>query len=226
MSESSLLEQLDSRGYARTGPLLTDAESNELTSAFDDHTRYRSRISMGRYGFGNGDYAYFSYPLPESVQRLREMLYPSFAQVANSWAERAGHVTDWPDGVTALLERCHTEGQSRPTPLVLRYGPGGYNTLHQDIYGPIAFPLQVVIGLSDPDSDYTGGEFVLTEQRPRAQTRVTALRLPRGQGVIFPNNRRPVVGARGVHHVTHRHGMSEVRTGQRLALGLIFHDAM
>lgn len=226
---------LDARGFARTGPLLTPEETAELAAAFDDDTRYRSRVSMGRYRFGEGDYAYFGYPLPEPVQRLRRDLYPPLAAVANAWAARARRATGgtavsgpgpaWPTDLDSLLERCHAVGQTRPTPLILRYGPGGYNTLHQDLYGSVAFPLQVVIGLGEPGVDYTGGEFVLTEQRPRAQTRATAIPLRRGHGVIFPNNRRPVEGARGVHHVTHRHGASEVLTGRRTALALIFHDA-
>jgi hypothetical protein len=148
------------------------------------------------------------------------------ARVANAWAARAGGGPDrWPADLAALLEECHRAGQCRPTPLVLRYGEGGYNTLHQDLYGAVAFPLQVVVGLTEPGVDYTGGEFVLTEQRPRSQSRVTALPLRRGHGIVFPNNRRPVRGARGTYHVTHRHGASEVVTGTRVALGVIFHDA-
>ena len=221
------LGSLDERGYARTGPLLTAAEAAELAAAFDDHPRYRSRVQMGRYRFGEGDYAYFGYPLPEPVERLRQELYPPLAAVANEWAERLGTRGGprWPCDLDGALARCHDAGQCRPTPLVLRYGPGGYNTLHQDLYGEVAFPLQVVVGLTEPGVDYTGGEFILTEQRPRSQTRATALVLERGEGIVFPNNRRPVLGARGAYQVTHRHGASEVRAGLRLALGLIFHDA-
>lgn len=225
ITAAEVMAGLDARGYARTGRLLGDADTTALAEAFDDDARYRSRISMGRYRFGEGDYAYFAYPLPEPVQRLRELLYPPLAEVANAWAVRAGRPTDWPLHLPELLERCRGAGQLRPTPLVLRYGPGGYNTLHQDLYGAVAFPLQVVIGLSEQGADYTGGEFVLTEQRPRAQTRATAIGLLRGHGVVFPNDRRPVVGTSRVHHVTHRHGVSEVLTGRRVALGLIFHDA-
>lgn len=225
LDPAELLAALDARGYARTGPLLTDEETAALAEAFDDDTRYRSRISMGRHRFGEGDYAYFASPLPEPVQRLRRQLYPPLAAVADAWAVRAGGRPDWPRDLDGLLARCRAAGQTRPTPLVLRYGPGGHNTLHQDTYGEVAFPLQVVVGLTAVGTDYTGGEFVLTEQRPRAQTRVTALGLVRGHGVVFPNSRRPVAGAARVHHVTHRHGVSEVLGGRRVALGLIFHDA-
>jgi uncharacterized protein len=225
---SSMLDQLDERGYARTGRLLTDGEAAELAAAFDDDHRYRSRVQMGRYRFGEGDYAYFAYPLPPPVARLRDALYPELAAVANEWGKRLkpDGWEPWPDNLESMLARCHAAGQDRPTPLVLRYGPGGYNTLHQDLYGDVAFPLQVVIGLTEPGVDYTGGEFVLTEQRPRSQTRATAIVLERGEGIVFPNNRRPVQGSRGTYQVTHRHGASEVRSGVRVALGLIFHDAL
>jgi hypothetical protein len=224
---SDWLEQLDERGFAITGPLLSAAEAAELAGAFDDDQRYRSRVQMGRYRFGEGDYAYFAYPLPPAVERLRRELYPPLADVANEWGRRrqADGWEPWPADLDGMLERCHAVGQDRPTPLVLRYGPGGYNTLHQDLYGDVAFPLQVVVGLTEPGVDYTGGEFVLTEQRPRSQTRATALVVHRSEGIVFPNNRRPVQGERGVYQVTHRHGASEVRSGVRVALGLIFHDA-
>jgi len=222
---SAWLDQLDDRGYARTHRLLSDGEAADLAGAFDDDQRYRSRVQMGRYRFGEGDYAYFAYPLPGPVQRLREELYPPLAEVANAWAERLGGAERWPAELEGLLARCRDAGQDRPTPLVLRYGPGGYNTLHQDLYGDVAFPLQVVIGLTEPGADYTGGEFVLTEQRPRSQSRATALVLERGEGIVFPNARRPVCGTRGAYQVTHRHGASEVRSGRRVALGVIFHDA-
>jgi hypothetical protein len=224
---TSWLDQLDERGYARTERLLSDREAAELAGAFDDDQHYRSRVQMGRYRFGEGDYAYFAYPLPPAVERLRHELYPPLAAVANAWGERVGadRWRAWPADLGGMLARCHAAGQCRPTPLVLRYGPGGYNTLHQDLYGDVAFPLQVVVGLTEPGVDYAGGEFVLTEQRPRQQTRATALVLARGEGIVFPNNRRPVAGARGSYAVTHRHGASEVRSGVRVALGLIFHDA-
>jgi hypothetical protein len=224
---SDWLEQLDERGFARTGPLLSAAEAAELAGAFDDDQRYRSRVQMGRYRFGEGDYAYFAYPLPAAVERLRRDLYPPLAEVANEWGRRLDTAgwEPWPGDLDGMRERCHAAGQDRPTPLVLRYGPGGYNTLHQDLYGDVAFPLQVVVGLTEPGVDYTGGEFVLTEQRPRSQTRATALVLSRGEGIVFPNNRRPVPGGRRPYQVTHRHGASEVRSGLRVALGVIFHDA-
>jgi hypothetical protein len=224
---TSWLEQLDERGYVRTGRLLSAREAADLAGAFDDDERYRSRVQMGRYRFGEGDYAYFAYPLPPVVQRLRAELYPPLAAVANEWVKRLGADDRalWPDDVDSMLARCHAAGQERPTPLVLRYGEGGYNTLHRDLYGDVAFPLQVVVGLTEPGVDYTGGEFVLTEQRPRSQTRATALPLGPGEGIVFPNNRRPVRGGRGPYQVTHRHGASEVRSGVRVALGIIFHDA-
>jgi hypothetical protein len=224
---TSWLDQLDERGYSRTGRLLSADEAADLAAAFDDDRRYRSRVQMGRYRFGEGDYAYFAYPLPPVVERLRRELYPPLAAVANEWGERLGADgwQPWPSDLDGMLARCHAAGQERPTPLVLRYGPGGYNTLHQDLYGEIAFPLQVVVGLTEPGVDYTGGELVLTEQRPRSQTRATALPLVQGEGIVFPNNRRPVNGARGTYQVTHRHGASEVHSGRRVALGLIFHDA-
>jgi uncharacterized protein len=205
--------------------VLTDDEAAQLAGAFDDDARYRSRIEMGRYRFGQGDYAYFGYPLPAPVQRLREELYAALAGIANEWARRAGEGRCFPDLLADFLARCHAAGQRRPTPLVLRYGAGGYNTLHQDRYGPVAFPLQVVIGLTAPGTDYTGGEFVLAEQRPRQQTRVTAIPLEKGHGILFPNDRRPVPSQRGTASAVHRHGASTVRSGTRVALGVIFHDA-
>ena len=168
---SDTRDQLDERGYARLGPLLADDEVADLATAFDDDARYRSRISMGRYRYGEGDYAYFAAPLPPPVQRLREELYVTVGgDRQRVGARRAGSRSRWPETLDGLLARCRRHGQTRPTPLILRYGPGGYNTLHQDRYGEVAFPLQVVIGLTTPDVDYTGGEFVLTEQRPRAQS--------------------------------------------------------
>jgi hypothetical protein len=221
----ALAADLDAQGWAATGPLLSDAEAAELAGAFDDDARYRSRIEMGRYRFGEGDYAYFAYPLPAAVQRLRERLYAALAPIANDWATRAGEERQWPDTLDEFLARCHAAGQRRPTPLVLRYGAGGYNTLHQDRYGAVAFPLQVVIGLMTPGGDYTGGEFVLAEQRPRQQTRVTAIPLRKGHGIVFPNDRRPVPSGRGTMRVVQRHGASTVNSGTRVALGIIFHDA-
>jgi hypothetical protein len=222
---TALAADLDAQGWAATGRLITDGEAAELAGAFDDDARYRSRIQMSRYRYGEGDYAYFAYPLPASVERLREDLYAALAPIANDWASRAGDEGRWPDTLDAFLARCHAAGQRRPTPLVLRYGSGGYNALHQDRYGPVAFPLQVVVGLTTAGIDYTGGDFVLAEQRPRQQTRVTAIPLEKGHGVVFPNVRRPVPRARGTRRAAHRHGASTVRSGHRVALGIIFHDA-
>ena len=224
---SDWLEHLDERGFAITGPLLSAAEAAELAGAFDDDQRYRSRVQMGRYRFGEGDYAYFAYPLPPAVERLRRELYPPLADVANEWGRRrqADGWEPWPADLDGMLERCHAAGQDRPTPLVLRYGPGGYNTLHQDLYGDLAFPLQAVTALNRAGTDFAGGQFVLVEQRPRAQSRAHVIELERGAFAIFPTRTRPVEGSRGHYRTTMRHGVATVHAGERITLGIIFHDA-
>jgi hypothetical protein len=216
-------ESLDRDGFAQTGVVFSDAESDELEALFDAGS-FRSTIDMERYRFGEGLYRYFDRPLPEPIETAREELYPPLAGVANIWAERLGQSQPYPSGLEQFLARCHEAGQTRPTPLVLRYGPGGHNTLHQDIYGEVAFPLQAVTLLSRRGS-FSGGEFVLVEQRPRAQSRAHVIQLERGAFLIFPTRERPVVGRRGYYRTQMRHGVATVRTGERTTLGVIFHDA-
>jgi hypothetical protein len=216
--------QLDSFGCATTGPLLTPDECAALSERYDEDAIYRSRVIMARHGFGRGEYKYFAYPLPETIAALRTALYPPLAAVANRWNEQMGLTQRYPTGHAAWLKRCHAAGQPKPTPLLLRYGPGDYNCLHQDVYGELVFPLQVAFLLSRPGEDFSGGEFVLTEQRPRMQSRAEVVPLRQGEGVIFPVHHRPVQGTRGIYRVTMRHGVSRLRSGKRHTLGIIFHD--
>ena len=222
---SRIAADLDAYGCAVAGPLLGADECAALAAHYDDDARFRSRVVMARHGFGRGEYKYFAYPLPEPVAALRTALYPPLAQIANRWNEQMGVATRYPDDHAAWLARCHAAGQEKPTPLLLRYGPGDYNCLHQDLYGEHVFPLQATILLSDPDRDFTGGEFVLTEQRPRMQSRPEVVPLCQGDAVIFAVQHRPVQGSRGVYRVNMRHGVSRVRRGHRRTLGIIFHDA-
>ena len=215
---------LDATGGAVTGQLLTPTECGEATALWDE-AAFRSRIDMRRHGFGSGEYRYFSNPLPGPVAALRHAAYRHLAPIANRWAERLGQPAEAPEDLDAMLARCHAAGQTRPTPLMLRYGAGDYNCLHQDLYGEIAFPLQMVVMLSEPGAEFAGGEFVLVEQRPRMQSRPTVLAPGRGQAVIFATSRKPRQGARGWTASILRHGVSEVTRGQRMTLGLIFHDA-
>lgn len=217
--------ELDDHGCAVTGPLLGIADCDSFAAGYDDDARFRSRIVMARHGFGRGEYKYFAHPLPEAVAVLRTALYPRLAAVANRWNEAMGLPVRFPEAHAAFLARCHAAGQTRPTPLLLRYGPGDYNCLHQDVYGEHVFPLQVAILLSRPGTDFTGGEFVLTEQRPRMQSRAEVVPLLAGHGVVFPVRHRPVRGTRGIYRVTMRHGVSRIRGGRRHTLGIIFHDA-
>ena len=217
--------ELDERGSATTGPILTAAECAGLVGAYDDDAGFRSRVIMARHGFGRGEYRYFAYPLPAAVAALRAALYPPLASVANRWATALGTADDYPDDHARYLAGCHKAGQRRPTPLILKYGAGDYNRLHQDLYGDLVFPLQAAFLLSKPGTDFTGGEFVLTEQRPRMQSRAEVVPLSQGEAVIFAVNQRPVRGARGVYRVAMRHGVSRLRSGQRFTLGIIFHDA-
>lgn len=216
---------LDADGCAVLKGLLPAEQCAEIAALYDRDERFRRRIVMARHGYGSGEYKYFAYPLPEAVARLREELYPPLAAIANRWNERLRVETRYPGTLAAWLERCRRAGQTRPTPLLLRYGPDDYNCLHQDIYGEHVFPLQVAFLLSAPERDFSGGEFVLTEQRPRRQSRVEVVPLAQGDGVVFPVRERPVEGKRGFHRVQLRHGVSRVRAGQRLTLGIIFHDA-
>jgi hypothetical protein len=216
---------LDDLGIAPAGRLLDAGECAALTGLYDDDPRFRSTIDMARYRYGQGEYRYFGHPLPDAVAELRAALWPHLLPIARDWAARRGQPAPWPDGFGDWLDRCHRAGQTRPTPLMLRYGPGDWNALHRDLYGELVFPLQVVVGLDEPDEDYTGGEFVVVEQRPRAQSRATALRIPRGHAVVFTTRDRPVRSSRGWSSGPMRHGVSTVLSGRRHTLGLVFHDA-
>ena len=216
---------LDAQGWATTGPLLEAATCRELAACYVDDASFRSRVVMARHGFGKGEYKYFAYPLPALVGELRSAFYPRLAEVANAWHAALGDAMRFPETLATWLRRCHRAGQRRPTPLLLRYTAGDYNCLHQDLYGEHVFPLQVAILLSQPQRDFTGGEFVLTEQRPRMQSRAEVVPLRQGDAVVFAVHRRPVQGTRGAYGVTMRHGVSRLRTGRRHTLGIIFHDA-
>ena len=205
--------------------LLTGAECAALASRYGDGRQFRSHVVMARHGFGRGEYKYFAYPLPDQVAALRASLYSPLAAIANRWNEQIGVALRYPEDHAAWLARCHAAGQTKPTPLLLRYGPGDYNCLHQDLYGEHVFPLQVAILLSEPGRDFTGGEFVLTEQRPRMQSRPEVVPLAQGDAVAFAVHHRPVQGTRGFYRVNLRHGVSRIRSGARHTLGVIFHDA-
>lgn len=216
---------LDADGHAVTPPLLTAAECRGLVRLYADDGRFRSTIDMARYRFGVGEYRYFAHPLPDVVAALRTHAYARLAPVANRWMARLGAGDAFPADHAAFVAVCQARGQTRPTPLLLRYEAGGYNCLHQDTYGAVAFPLQITCLLSDPARDFTGGEFLLVEQRPRAQSRGEAIVLGRGAAVIFATRHRPVAGTRGDYRATVRHGVSRLRSGTRMTLGIIFHDA-
>jgi uncharacterized protein len=220
-----IAERLDLEGHAVMNSVLSADECAALAGAYGDDERFRSRIVMARHGFGRGEYKYFAYPLPDVIGELRTALYPRLRGIANRWNDALGIAARYPDDLAAYLRRCHRAGQTRPTPLLLRYGEGDYNCLHQDVYGEHVFPLQVTLLLSMPGRDFTGGEFVLTEQRPRQQSRADVVPLGLGDGVIFPVRHRPAQGTRGIYRVNLRHGVSRVRTGHRYTVGIIFHDA-
>jgi hypothetical protein len=222
---SAIAEHLDSHGHALACGLLKRDEISALRESYACEQRFRSRVLMSRHGFGRGEYKYFRYPLPEVLARLRSSLYAPLAVVANRWAEQLRTDVRYPADHAAFLARCHRAGQTEPTPLLLKYEAGDYNCLHQDLYGEHVFPLQVAILLSAPGREFTGGEFVLTEQRPRMQSRAEVVPLGRGDAVIFPVRHRPVRGTRGTYRVNMRHGVSRVRSGERMTLGIIFHDA-
>ena len=222
---AAIAAALDAYGCATTGPLLTADECAALAARYDDEALFRSRIIMARHGFGRGEYKYFAYPLPDEVATLRSALYPPLATIANRWNEAMDVDLRFPAEHPAFLKRCHAAGQTKPTPLLLRYAAGDYNCLHQDLYGEHVFPLQVTLLLSQPGADFSGGEFLLTEQRPRMQSRAEVVPLGLGEGVIFPVHHRPVAGTRGTYRVNMRHGVSRLRSGQRRTLGVIFHDA-
>ena len=216
---------LDEQGNALIPGLLSPGECDALTGQYDNDGLYRSRVVMARHGFGRGEYKYFRYPLPDAVQALRAAIYPHLVPVANRWHEALNIDVRFPDSHETFIARCHHAGQVRPTPLILKYGAGDYNCLHQDLYGEHVFPLQVAILLSRPGRDFAGGEFVLTEQRPRMQSRPTVVPLQQGDAVVLAVHYRPVRGARGVYRVNMRHGVSRVHSGHRHTVGVIFHDA-
>lgn len=220
-----LAKSLTEHGYATCGPLLSPDECYELARDYENASQFRSRVVMSRHGFGRGEYQYYSYPLPRLIQSLRDNLYPQLAGIANEWNQALGNPETYPTEHRHFLELCHQAGQTRPTPLLLRYHEDDYNCLHQDLYGELVFPIQVAFLLSRPGEDFTGGEFVLTEQRPRMQSRASVAPLRQGEAVFFAVNHRPQRGSRGVYRVAMRHGVSTIRSGQRFTLGVIFHDA-
>jgi hypothetical protein len=216
---------LERYGCGLTGPLLTPGEAAGIAALYPDDARFRATINMARHRFGEGEYRYFREPFPQAVSELRDALYPRLLPIARDWWARLGREAPWPDSLREWLEMCHAAGQRRPTPILLRYTEGDWNALHRDLYGDLVFPLQVVINLNDPGTDHTGGEFLLYEQRPRAQSRATATLIPHGHGLVFTTRDRPVRSARGWSAAPVRHGVSVIRSGQRFTLGLVFHDA-
>lgn len=222
---SSVEADLDAQGYALIGPLLTAEESQAIELLYDRPELFRSKVVMARHNFGRGEYQYFAHPLPPQIVALRTSLYPPLAEIANHWNRALGIDRTFPASHQQFLKQCHNSGQTRPTPLLLKYGPGDFNCLHQDLYGEHVFPLQVAILLSNPAEDFAGGEFVLTEQRPRMQSRAEVVPLVQGKGVVFPVHHRPVAGTRGVYRVNMRHGVSRLQSGKRFTTGIIFHDA-
>jgi hypothetical protein len=221
----ALTRELDDHGCAVLPRLLSSEECCTIAALYSDERHFRSHVHMARHGFGKGEYRYFKYPLPDLLDGLRTALYPRLAAVANAWNGRMGLDDRYPDDHASFLERCHAAGQTRPTPLLLQYVPGDFNCLHQDLYGDLAFPIQVATLLSKPGTDFTGGEFVLTEQRPRMQSRAEVVPLGQGDAVAFAVHHRPVRGSKGDYRVNLRHGVSRVRSGLRHTVGIIFHDA-
>ncbi|RJT29646.1 proline hydroxylase [Mesorhizobium waimense] len=222
---SELASELNGHGCAVMEKLLSPDECREIAELYPHEEHFRSHVHMARHGFGKGEYRYFRYPLPDLIGALRAALYPRLAEVANDWNGRLGLAQRYPADHAAFLEQCHGNGQTRPTPLLLQYVPGDFNCLHQDLYGDLAFPLQVAILLSEPGRDFTGGEFVLTEQRPRMQSRAEVVPLTQGDAVVFAVHNRPVQGTKGHYRVNLRHGVSRLRSGMRHTVGIIFHDA-
>jgi hypothetical protein len=221
----AIAAELDEVGMATMGTVLAPVECRELAELYDEDGRFRATIDMARHRFGEGEYRYFDHPLPPIVAELRAAFWPHLLSIARDWAERLGRADAWPDDFENWLEQCHRAGQGRPTPLLLRYGPGGWNALHRDLYGDLVFPLQVVIGLDEPGADYTGGEFLVVENRMRAQSRATTSMIRQGEALLFTTRDRPVRSTRGWSAASLRHGVSVLRSGRRRTLGLIFHDA-
>ena len=224
VEDEALADELAAEGYA-TRRLLTPETCRAVAALYDEEDRFRKRVVMERHAYGRGEYQYFRYPLPDVVAQLRASLYPPLALVANRWRRTLGEADGFPATLEAYLAQCHAAGQARATPLLLRYGPGGFNCLHQDLYGDLVFPLQAAVLLDAPNADFTGGEFILVEQRPRAQSRPIVVPLWQGDAVIFPVHHRPAMGTRGPYRLTMRHGVSQIHSGRRHTLGLIFHDA-
>lgn len=221
----ALSGELNDYGCAVLKTLLSPDECLQIAGLYPEEEHFRSHVHMARHGFGKGEYRYFDYPLPDLLASLRTALYPHLAAIANEWNARMGLELRYPNRHTEFLRQCHDAGQTRPTPLLLQYVPGDFNCLHQDLYGDLAFPLQVAILLSEPGRDFAGGEFVLTEQRPRMQSRAEVVPLHQGDAVAFAVHNRPVQGTKGTYRVNLRHGVSRIRTGMRHTLGIIFHDA-
>ena len=222
---AAVAAEVDELGCGLTPELITPAEAAKLAGLYDHDEAFRSTVDMGRHRFGEGEYRYLAHPLPEIVEQLRQALYPRLLPIARDWYAKFGRRPPWPETLDEWLDMCHAAGQTKPTPLILKYGPGGWNALHRDLYGDLVFPLQVVINLTEPGTAYTGGEFVLVEQRPRAQSRATCVSLPHGCGLVFTTRDRPVRSRHGWSAAPVRHGVSVVRSGHRLTLGLLFHDA-
>jgi len=221
----ALTDELGEFGHALTGPLLTPGECHRIAGLYDEAERFRTTIDMARYRFGSGQYRYFTHDLPDLVRELREAFYPRLLPIARDWARKLDRPSPWPDTLEEWLTMCHEAGQAKSAQILLRYGPGDWNALHRDVFGEMLFPLQVVVGLDAPGEDFTGGEFIMTEQRPRAQSRGSSTTLPKGHGLIFTTRDRPVASKRGWANGPMRHGVSTVRSGHRHTLGLVFHDA-
>ena len=225
LSWPSIGSGMNARGYALIPGILSPDECDAIVRGYGEAALYRKTISMERYRFGAGEYKYFAYPLPDMIQEMRENMYPRLAPVANGWMQSLHIGTEFPDSLAELQRRCRASGQDKPTVLILKYGTGGHNTLHQDLYGAVFFPIQLVLFLSEPDKDYTGGEFVLTQQTPRAQSKAIVLKPRKGDMLLFTTNFRPVKGTKGYYRANMKHGVSELHSGERYTLGIIFHDA-
>nr|WP_296069174.1 2OG-Fe(II) oxygenase [uncultured Actinoplanes sp.] len=222
---TAVTSELDAYGSALTGRLLTPAECRDIIALYDEPARFRTTVDMARHRFGSGQYRYFTHDLPDRVRELRAAFYPRLLPIARDWAAKLGKPAPWPDSLDEWLDRCHAAGQSKSAQILLRYGAGDWNALHRDVFGDMIFPLQVVVGLNAPGTDFTGGEFLMTEQRPRAQSRGFSITLPQGHGLVFTTRDRPVATKRGWSNGPMRHGVSTVRSGHRHTLGLVFHDA-